>query len=144
MEYRTIMCALLDFMHLHRQRVQAYVDEVKLYHGQLPILEAIKDHDGCTQNKLTEVLHISAPSITNSIRRLENKGLVVKSVDESDNRRSILRITKEGKEVAEQCRRRFDEIDVVCFKGISEEEKELLYSIMKRMSENLREEDRHD
>lgn len=142
MENHEIMRLFFDFMHLHRQRVQTFVDEAKLYHGQLPILEAVKENDGCTQNELAERLHVSAPSVTNSIKRLEKNGFVTKETDERDCRRSNIRITGKGRTVAEGVRKRFDEADEMSFKNLSEKEKEQLYSILNKMVENLRREDK--
>ena len=108
----------------------------------MPILEAVKENDGCTQNELAERLHVSAPSVTNSIKRLEKNGFVTKETDERDCRRSNIRITEKGRIVAEGVRKRFDEADEISFSQLSEGEKKQLYSILNKMVENLRREDK--
>ena len=137
MEIREIMHLFLKFMHLHRQKVQAYIDEMELYHGQLPILEAIMNNNGCTQTEIAEALHVSAPSIANSIKRLEKNGLIIKEVDENDNRRSIISITEKGTLVSTTCRKKFDETDEKSFGSLTKEEREQLYKIMEKMVYNL-------
>lgn len=141
MEYHQIMGLFFCFMHLHRKEVQSVIDEYELYHGQLPILETIKNNDGCTQNKLVELIHVSAPSMTNSIKRLEKNGLVTKSIDPNDNRRSVIHITSKGIEVSSKCRSKFDEADRKTFKNLSAEELEQLHAILKKLISNLKEED---
>ena len=137
MEYREIMRLFFKFMHMHRQKAQSYVDEMELYHGQLPILEAVKRNNGCTQTELAEALHISAPSVANSIKRLEKNGLIIKGTDENDNRRSIISITEKGDTVASLCRMKFNEIDEKCFGSLTKEEQEQLYKIMEKIIYNL-------
>lgn len=141
MEYYLIMKRFIYFMHLHRKEVQGVIDEYELFHGQLPILETIKINDGCTQNKLVELMHVSAPSVTNSIKRLEKNGLVTKSVDPNDNRRSVIHITPKGIEVSSKCRAKFDEAEKKTFSGITDEELEQVYAIFGKLISNLREED---
>lgn len=140
-DYHLIMRRFFYFMHLHRKEVQGVIDEYELFHGQLPMLETIKNNDGCTQNKLVELMHVSAPSVTNSIKRLEKNGLVTKSIDPNDNRRSVIHITPKGIDVSSKCRTKFDEAELKTFKGITDEELEQVYVIFEKMISNLREED---
>ncbi|MBR3840737.1 MAG: winged helix-turn-helix transcriptional regulator [Erysipelotrichales bacterium] len=141
MEYKEIMHLFFKFMHMHRQKVQAYIDEMELYHGQLPILEAVRKNNGCTQTEIAETLHVSAPSIANSIKRLEKNGLIIKEVDPDDNRRSVISITEKGDVVASTCRKKFDEIDEKCFGSLTKDEQKQLYNLLEKMIYNLGRED---
>jgi len=132
---------MLTFMHMHRQKVHACISEAGLYHGQLPILEVVEQNNGCTQKELAEKLHVSAPSITNSIKRLERKGLLTKTFDTKDSRYSKITITDTGKEVCTLTCQKFQEVNTQCFSVLSEEEQETLNSLIMKLIVNIEKED---
>lgn len=144
MENRDIIGSMLTFMHLHRQKVHTCITEAGLYHGQLPILEVVDQNNGCTQKELAEKLHVSAPSITNSIKRLERKELLNKTFDDKDSRYSKITITDKGKEITRQTRVCFDAVDEKCLQCLSDEEKESLYSLIRKLVENIEKEEKYD
>ena len=96
--------------------------DLPIYHGQLPMLEYIYRHDGCTQAELAEKLMITPASAAMSTKRLEKSGLITKSSDESNLRRNNLSLTKEGIDICLKCREAFDEVDSRMLTGFSEEE----------------------
>lgn len=141
MDSREIMGLFFQFMHLHRQKSEEYMSGIQLYHGQLPILEFIKRHPGCMQSDVAEGLHVSAPSITNSLKRMETNGLVKREVDESDARRFTLSVTEKGKDISDKVRENFDRIDALTIGELSEEEKQQLYTIMGKLIKSISKEE---
>ena len=59
--------------------------ESGLFLGQLPMLEYIWLHDGCTQVEVAQALDVSAASVAVSTKRLQKAGLLVKKTDEKEN-----------------------------------------------------------
>ena len=55
--------------------------------------------DGIAASELAEVLNVSLPRIVSLINSLEAKQLVIKLIDENDKRKTVIYITKEGKEL---------------------------------------------
>ena len=53
---------------LRRIYIQKSQPDVELYFGQLPILEYIKDNDGCTQIEIAEKLCVTPASISTSTK----------------------------------------------------------------------------
>lgn len=50
-------------------------------------------------SKLSEVLEVSMPRVVSLINTLEKKGLIIKSCDQNDKRKTIITITDFGKEI---------------------------------------------
>lgn len=107
---------------LRRMEANRISAEAGLYMGQLPILEYIIHHDGCTQKEIADLMSVSPASIATSTKRLQKAGLVKKQIDEDNLRKNMLSVTEKGMELAIKCRESFDEFDKKLFNGFSDEE----------------------
>lgn len=58
----------------------------------------------CKLTELAALLGIEAPSVTRTVRRLEQDSLVTKTTDPNDRRATYLQITPQGKEVIARIR----------------------------------------
>lgn len=77
----------MERIHLLRKLyMQKTMPDHDLYFGQLPMLEYIWLHDGCTQVEVAQALDVSAASVAVSTKRLQKAGLLVKKTDEKDLR----------------------------------------------------------
>ncbi len=112
-------------------------NEAGLHMGQLPVLEFIKRNRGCTQKDIADALQVTPASIALSTKRLQRAGLVEKRVDETNLRRNMLYVTPKAEEVSCVCREKFDAIDAVMFRDLSEAELDWFDTLMTRMIENL-------
>jgi DNA-binding MarR family transcriptional regulator len=54
-------------------------------------------HDGITQRDLAEILHLSRPTVTTMLQRLEQHGLLERWDDETDQRLTRIRLTLQGR-----------------------------------------------
>ncbi|MGB4440441.1 MAG: MarR family winged helix-turn-helix transcriptional regulator [Sedimentibacter sp.] len=114
--------------------------EAGLYLGQLPILEYIIHHNGCTQKEIADIMSVSPASIATSTKRLQKSGLIKKQTDEENLRKNMLSVTEKGYEISKKCRESFDEFDKKLFNGFSDEEllsaKEHLDRLISNISNN--------
>lgn len=108
-----------------------------LHFGQHPILWDLLTYGSLTQVELAQHLEVSASSVNNSVRRLANKGFVVKKDDPEDLRKSHIFLTEKGRETAIRCQEKFHCLDQKLFRGMSDEELESLYTLFDRMIKNL-------
>lgn len=123
---------ILRRIHIHRAAA-----ENNIYVGQLPILEYVQQHGGCTQRELAQQLQVSAPSIATSVKRMQKTGLLEKTADVDDLRCTRITITEKGKKLAEKSRLSFDEIEARMFVGFTEEECRQLSGYLSRMISNI-------
>jgi DNA-binding MarR family transcriptional regulator len=91
----------------------------------------------CTQTELCSILHLSASTVTMSIKSLERRGYVRRRADQEDMRRNIVEITESGAETAELCRRAFDDIDRAMYAGFSPEQRHNIAAIFEQITNNL-------
>lgn len=123
----------------HRNVVDSRFREKGIYFGQPPILKYLSENENSTQKEIADYLHISAPSVATSLKRMEEAGLVVRLENKKDARKNTLKLTKKGRELVEYADNMFLYIDDVTYKGFSEEELDMLVSFLERMNNNLKE-----
>ena len=98
MEYRHIFWKLGFAKHLHRKRIEAIINELGLFDGQFPILDVLDELGTASQKEVANKLHVSAASMTNSVKRLEKNGYLTCIVSSKDRRSHQLSLTEKGKE----------------------------------------------
>lgn len=121
----------------HRNIVDARLREKGIYVGQPPILKYLSEHENATQKEIADFLHISAPSVATSLKRMEESGLVVRLENKKDARRNTVKLTKKGKELFLFAENTFMRIDDIAYKGFTEEEMDLMVTFFERMNKNL-------
>ena len=72
--------------------------------AQARLLSTIEDQAAARISDLAALDHCSQPTMTTQVRRLEDAGLVSRTVDPADARAVLIRITPEGVRTLEQVR----------------------------------------
>src|SRR6185312_15937411 len=72
--------------------------------AQARLLSTIEDRGEARISDLAELDHCSQPTMTTQVRRLEDAGMVTRTVDPGDARAVLIRITERGVEVLQQAR----------------------------------------
>jgi DNA-binding MarR family transcriptional regulator len=112
-----------------------------LHPGQTPIMFALWRQDGQVQKDLANSLHLTPPTLTVTLQRLEKAGLIVRKKDSADQRISRVYLTEPGWRLKEQVMQCIRETDAVSFRGFTPEEEELLLAFLDRVTDNLSEEE---
>ena len=114
--------------------VEKRVNAFGLHAGQAAVIAALGRYEACTQKELAELRHVSAPTISVMIARMERDGSVQKM---SDDRYSRICLTERGKRLSEALAKdRLGEPDRI-FAGLSPEEMEMAEKIFRTISQNL-------
>ena len=74
--------------------------------AQARLLSTIEDQGAARISDLAALDHCSQPTMTTQVRRLEDAGLVSRTVDPDDARAVLISITAEGVDTLRQVRRR--------------------------------------
>ena len=97
--------------HLNRQAFMRMVGFEK--HGRpgraVMLLVLGQAEDGITQRELVESLHVSPPTVTVILQKLEQHGLIERWTDEADQRLTRVRMTPKGREIAGPISDSFDD-----------------------------------
>jgi DNA-binding MarR family transcriptional regulator len=105
--------------------------------GQVPILTELNHHGSLTQRELAEHTHVTAATISGTLKRMERAGLIYRTDDTHDARVSIVRLTDEGKNVVHEAGKYFRKTDFEMLQGFSDAECDMLLDCFMRMRENL-------
>lgn len=123
----------------HRMLVQEYLSQHGLYLGQPRILFTLQDNPETTLTDLASRLNITKESLSVSIKRLSNAGLICRDVDKDDKRRYVLSLSENGETVANACKEGFDDINERLFDNLSDEEKATQRALFIKMIETMEE-----
>ena len=127
--------------HVARRRFQLcdlQLEKLGIGPGQMPVLGELDRHQQLTQRELAEHTHVTAATISGTLKRMERAGLIQRTEDESDARVSIVTLTQRGKDCSADAVRLFSETDAHMLEGFTEEELRTLLEYLNRMHDNVR------
>jgi DNA-binding MarR family transcriptional regulator len=90
--------AFLRATRLHRQLMIRVLAEQGTPPGQAMCLRIVAAHDGATQREIAGMLHLSAPTVTAMLKRMEAHGTITREADPGDQRVTRVRLTAGGRE----------------------------------------------
>lgn len=110
--------------------------------GFFSVLDALAGSDGLSQQALSQQLEIRPQSLSEALVLLEEEGWIVRAPDPSDRRKTLVYLTEAGKIRRDELYRLKEVQAREFFAPLSEEEKEELYSLLCRLWENAREDEK--
>ncbi|MBT3915588.1 MAG: homoprotocatechuate degradation operon regulator HpaR [Rhodospirillaceae bacterium] len=96
---RSLPMALLRAREAAMERFRPSLRAHKLTDQQWRVLRALFDHGQKDLGELAEMCCLLKPSITRIIRSMESRQWLIKRADAKDQRRTIVSITAEGREM---------------------------------------------
>ncbi len=124
-----------DIARQHMTYVEQRVSAFGLHAGQAAVIAALGENGPCTQKELTRLRHVSAPTISVMIARMEREGLVERT--ESEERFGRISLTVKGRMMNDALMRdRMGEPDRI-FSGLSSGERQTAEKIFRTISQNL-------
>ena len=91
-----------------------------------------------SMKQLEKVLCIAQSTTAGIISRLEQKGLVEGYADAEDKRIKLVRITKVGIDRVLETKRDMTQAEEMLLSGLTETEREILYSLLKKVKDSLK------
>ena len=93
--------------------------------------------DGATQQTIVAHTHLSAPTVSVSLGRMERENIVRRVTDESDQRSVHVYLTDKGWEMVNAMHRTHCDIEKIFSESLTEEEFEQLGFILKKVRDKL-------
>ncbi|WP_346698979.1 MarR family transcriptional regulator [Catenibacillus scindens] len=109
--------------------------------GQPRILRTLKANGSMTQRELADLCHLDVTTMSRTLDRLEENGLIYRSRPPQSRRAYLIRLTQEGEEKAEKVIEYFQELDDVLCCGFSQDDLNRLYGDLSRLLDNLKAQD---
>ena len=123
-------------------KVTEQLHEFGLTPTQFNILDVLYRIDVLTIKELKAEIFASSGNLTVILRNMEKRGLLQKTTDSLDRRKSIVNITSEGKTLFESAMPKYEAFVDSIFSALTNEEKQALIKITKKMNNNLEEKEK--
>ena len=91
-------------MHLNRQLMMRMMSEQGSHPAQSGCLQVIAKNEGISQRELAGIMHLSAPTVTTMLQKLERNSLVERHDDPADQRVTRLKLTEAGRALNDDLR----------------------------------------
>ena len=105
--------------------------------GQPKVLDYLMEHDGASQKEIAGGCHIEAGSLTSALNRMEEKGLVRRTVLNGNRRTFHIFLTEKGREYTLVTAEAFTALEDEAFRGISESDRKKFMEVFSRINQNL-------
>ena len=106
--------------------------------GQLPVLLALYERDGQTQAELASWTGVEQPTMASTLTRMEREGFVTRRPDPDDGRRVDVFLTTPARRIEQPLADAVRGVNRRALRGLSAEERTLLYELPERLRRNLR------
>ena len=143
MEYPKALGPMLGCCaHMARERMDARMSRFGMTPAQTHVLPHLHQSGGqLPQRELLDSLKVKPSTVNGILDRMEEKGLVERTVSGTDARQRLVALTLAGRKREEQVKQAFLEAEALIVRGLTKEETDTLRSLLERVIQNL-EEDR--
>ena len=100
------------------------------------------ENESIIQKDIENFFHISNPTVTGLLNRLESKGYIVREISNEDKRVRTIKATTEAKAIQEKMKRMIQMNEKKVVNGFSDEEKETFYELLEKAAKNLEKEEK--
>lgn len=122
---------------LLQKQLLAFLKNTGLTAGQPKVLDYLGEHNGASQKEIARGCHIEAGSLTSVLNRMEEKGMVRRTMLNGNRRTFHIFLTEKGKEYVEIISDAFSRLEAEAFCDISEEDRRKFMEIFSRINTNL-------
>lgn len=114
-----------------------FLSEYNITASEQPFITTLYFNDGVSQEFLSSYLSIDKASTTRVVQSLIEKGYIEKVRDENDKRVNRIYLTKDGRATEKGVMKVLKNWSEILTDDMNEEEKEIAYSLLTRMVDNL-------
>lgn len=113
------------------------VDPLQAQHSCRMLLRSLGHMEGCTQLDLVKETHLKPPTVSVTLKKLEENGYVERKADEHDLRAIRVTLTDKGRALNESSITRCQKADAIFMQDIADEEVEVLFRALTKMRNNM-------
>lgn len=119
----------------HRMREQT--EKAGMHGSYRPFLHILFEQEGLTQLELARITHLTAPTVSVTLQKMEQDGLITRTPDPDDMRQIRVGITEKGRKLHNAVRHIITETEKIALLGITQEEQQVLKQLLSRICDNL-------
>ncbi|MFE6287468.1 MarR family winged helix-turn-helix transcriptional regulator [Streptomyces sp. NPDC057877] len=113
----------------HRGQAAAMLRAMDLHPGQELLLMQLYDRDGQTQSELLESVGLDHSTVSKSLRRMQDAGLLTREPAEHDRRVMVVRLTDRGRALREPIAAMWRTLEETSVEGLTADEVETFIRI---------------
>jgi DNA-binding MarR family transcriptional regulator len=118
-------------------RMRMRLEGIGLHHAQGMILFHLWHKDGMAQNVLAQALHITPPTATNTLQRMERDGWIERRRDATDQRIVRVYLTEKARALRAEARTTFRELDRELTSVLTDNERGILMTSLLKVHRHL-------
>ena len=131
-----------DVSRMFMHRVRRQCEQNGISHGHHKLLMELFENEGSTQLQLVKRTHLTAPTVSVALGKMESEGLVRREADTEDMRQVKVYLTEKGRSKVDCVRKIFRENDDKMVEDITQEELDAAVAVLRKMLINLLEEEK--
>ena len=116
--------AIFQLARAHRGYAAAMLREMDLHPGQELLLMHLLDRDGQTQSELLESVGLDHSTVSKSLRRMHDAGLLIREPAEHDRRVMVVHLTDKGRAMREPLAAMWRDLEETTARNLSAQQAE--------------------
>lgn len=105
--------------------------------GQPRILKELLSGGSMTQKKLADACLLDVTTMSRTLDRMEQAGLLVRENNPDCRRSWLIALTEKGRQTAQKVQQIFDTTDEIYCSSLSEKEAEQLYALLEKVEKSI-------
>lgn len=97
-----------------------------------------KTKNKCTQQYLSDMLHVDKVYMVHILDYLDEKGLVTRIKNPEDRREHLISLTTKGEKIIPKIEKSINELNQIGLKGINKEEQKVFWKSVQTIMDNLK------
>jgi len=126
-----------EISKLFHDKMRKNSDDLGFKTGYRQVLRFLSQEDGVTQVDIARHAHFTAPTVSITLKKMEDEGLILRRTDKDDTRRTRVFITDKGRNLAFKLHEKVMDCEEILIRGLSEEETNELCRLLKKVRENI-------
>lgn len=129
-EEMTIHMLIGEISKITKDAVRQKSEAEGIPQGFRHIIFHLAHNDGVTQLELARLTHLKPPTISVSLQKMENEGLVSRNADSDDLRKTIVTLTEKGRNIVSGITQIFTDHDKAITDMLTGEEAKVLKTLL--------------
>ncbi|MFD0317825.1 MarR family winged helix-turn-helix transcriptional regulator [Streptomyces flavalbus] len=126
--------AVFQLARVHRAQAAAMLREMELHPGQELLLMQLFDRDGQTQSELLDSVGLDHSTVSKSLRRMQDAGLLTREPAAHDRRVMVVHLTEKGRALREPIAAMWRTLEEASVQGLTADEIETFIRIARNMA----------
>ena len=126
-----------EISKLFHNKMRKNSDELGFKTGYRQVLRFLAHEDGVTQVDIARDAHFTAPTVSVTLKKMEEEGIVSRRRDEKDARAVRIYLTDNGRSIDSEHIKSIKSVDSEALRGLTDEEQKMLMALLTKIRNNL-------